>query len=78
LTDLNSLPFFPGSGRKVMNRIILVVASLSALAACGDTFLERTVTGAAIGGGAAAVTGNDVATGVAIGAGAGAVSDIIR
>ena len=61
-----------------MSRIILLVAGLSVLSACGDTFLERTVTGAAIGGGAAAIPGNDIGTGVAIGAGAGAVSDIVR
>lgn len=61
-----------------MSRIIIVVASLSVLSACGDNMFERTVTGAAIGGTAAAVTGNNVATGAAIGAGAGAVSDIVR
>ena len=61
-----------------MSRIILVLASLSVLSACGDTALERTVSGAAIGAGAAAVTGNDVATGAAIGGGAGLVSDIVR
>jgi osmotically inducible lipoprotein OsmB len=61
-----------------MSRIILVVASLSVLSACGDTMLERTVSGAAIGAGAAAVTGNDLATGAAVGAGAGVVSDIVR
>jgi hypothetical protein len=61
-----------------MSRIILVLASVSVLSACGDTFLERTASGAAIGAGAAAVTGNDLATGAVVGAGAGAVSDIVR
>jgi hypothetical protein len=61
-----------------MSRLILIVASLSLLSACGDTFLSRTASGAAIGAGAAAVTDNDIATGAAIGAGAGAVSDIVR
>jgi hypothetical protein len=61
-----------------MSRIILVLASLSVLSACGDTTLERTLSGAAIGAGAAAVTGNNVATGAAVGGGAGLVSDIVR
>jgi hypothetical protein len=61
-----------------MSRIILVLASVSALAACGDTTLERTLSGAAIGAGAAAVTGNDVATGAAVGGGVGLASDIVR
>jgi hypothetical protein len=57
---------------------MFVVAGLTFLAACGDTTLERTLSGAAIGAGAAAVTGNDVATGAAVGGGAGLVSDIVR
>ena len=61
-----------------MSRIILALATVSALAACGDTALERTVSGAAIGAGAAAVTGNDVATGAAVGGGVGLASDIVR
>ena len=61
-----------------MSRAILLVAGLTVLAACGDTTLQRTATGAAIGAGAAAVTGNDVATGAVIGGGAGLVSDIVR
>jgi uncharacterized protein YceK len=61
-----------------MSRIILVVTALSVLSGCGDTFLSRTASGAAIGAGAAAVTGNDVATGAAIGGAAGAVSDGVR
>jgi hypothetical protein len=61
-----------------MPRIILVLVSLTALSACGDTTLSRTASGAAIGAGAAAVTGNDVGTGAVIGGGAGLVSDIIR
>jgi hypothetical protein len=61
-----------------MSRLVLVVASLSILAACGDTTLSRTASGAAIGAGAAAVTGNDVGTGAVIGGGAGLVSDVVR
>lgn len=61
-----------------MSRLIVIAASLTVLSACGDTMLSRTASGAAIGAGAAAVTGNDVATGAVIGGGAGAVSDIIR
>ena len=61
-----------------MSRLILAAASLSLLAACGDTFLSRTASGAAIGAGVAAVTDNDIATGAAIGAGAGAVIDVVR
>jgi hypothetical protein len=60
-----------------MTRVILAFASLAALTACGDTMLERGVTGAAIGGGAAAVTGNSVGAGAAIGAGAGAASTLL-
>jgi osmotically inducible lipoprotein OsmB len=60
-----------------MTRLFLACTAIAALAACGDTALERGVTGAAIGGGAAAVTGNSVGTGAAIGAGAGAASTLI-
>jgi hypothetical protein len=60
-----------------MTRVILACTAFAALGACGDTLLERGVTGAAIGGGAAAVTGNSVGTGAALGAGAGAASTLI-
>jgi uncharacterized membrane protein len=61
-----------------MSRLIVIAAGLTFLSACGDTMLSRTASGAAIGAGAAAVTGNDVATGAVIGGGVGVVSDIIR
>jgi hypothetical protein len=47
------------------------VALFGALAACGDTYLERGASGALIGAGAAAVTDNDPLTGAAIGGTAG-------
>lgn len=61
-----------------MTRLMLALATLAALAGCGDTLFQRTASGAAIGAGAAAVTGNNVAAGAVIGGGAGAVSDAIR
>lgn len=60
-----------------MNRFSLAFATLTILAACGETPLERGVTGAAIGGGAAAVTGQSVAGGAVLGAGAGVASTLI-
>ena len=60
-----------------MTRLLLALTAVAALSACGDTALERGVTGAAIGGGAAAVTGNSVGAGAAIGAGAGAASTLL-
>ena len=56
-----------------MRRIAWLAAlfGATAIAGCGDTYLERGLSGAAIGAGAAAATGNDAATGAAIGAGAG-------
>jgi hypothetical protein len=61
-----------------MTRIMLALATTVALAGCGDTLFERTASGAAIGAGAAAVTGNNVATGAVVGAGAGVVSNAVR
>jgi osmotically inducible lipoprotein OsmB len=61
-----------------MSRLVIVFASLSILAACGDTTLSRTASGAAIGAGAAAVTGNDVGTGAVVGGGVGLASDLVR
>ena len=61
-----------------MSRLVMAFAALSVLVACGDTALSRTASGAAIGAGAAAVTGNDVATGAAVGGGVGLASDIVR
>jgi osmotically inducible lipoprotein OsmB len=52
----------------------LLAAALS-VSACTTADLERAGVGAIIGGGAAAVTGGNVATGVAAGAAAGALCD---
>jgi len=62
--------------RNQMQKITLIAALLgaTALAACGDTYMERGLSGAAIGAGAAAATGNNAATGAAIGAGAGMIT----
>ncbi|WP_199178564.1 hypothetical protein [Acidimangrovimonas sediminis] len=49
----------------------LAFAAVVALAGCGDTYASRGVSGAALGAGAAALTGNDAAAGAALGAGAG-------
>ena len=51
------------------------IAAVLGLAACGDTDLERGVSGAAVGAvGAAALDGN-VVTGAAVGAAAGVLCD---
>lgn len=52
---------------------IIGASVLFALAACGDNNLERTASGAAIGGVAAAATGNSIAAGAAVGAVGGAI-----
>lgn len=52
------------------SKLILAVAVCAGLAACGDTLGEQALGGAAIGAGAAAVTGGSLATGTAVGAGA--------
>jgi hypothetical protein len=52
-----------------------VIALAFALSACGDTDLERGVTGAAIGAGAASLSGNDPIVGGAIGGGIGVLCD---
>jgi hypothetical protein len=52
------------------SKLILAVAVCAGLAACGDTLGEQALGGAAIGAGAAAVTGGSLATGAAVGAGA--------
>ncbi len=51
-----------------------VLAAVATLAACGETDIERTATGAVIGAAAAAVTGENVANGALIGGAVGAVS----
>ncbi len=47
------------------------LALLAALAACGDTPVERTTSGAGIGAGTALVLGASAPWGLALGAGAG-------
>ena len=61
-----------------MAKLVIAFSALAALAACGDTTLSRTASGAAIGAGAAAVTGNNVGTGAVVGGGVGLASDIVR
>ena len=60
-----------------MPRAFWMVGLLSAglLAACGDTDLERGVSGGLFGAGAAAATDNDPLMGAAVGAGAGVFAD---
>ena len=53
---------------------VLLVAGLG-LAACGDTDLERGVTGAAIGGVGAQVLGADPVTGALVGGATGVLCD---
>ncbi len=50
------------------------LAVAATLTACGETDIERTATGAVIGGAAAAVTGESVTTGALLGGAVGAVS----
>lgn len=50
-------------------------AAVLALAACGDTDLERGVSGAAIGGVATAAVDGDVLLGALVGGGAGVLCD---
>jgi hypothetical protein len=51
------------------------VAAVLTLAACGDTDLERGVSGAAIGAVTAEVLGGNVLTGAAVGGAAGVLCD---
>ena len=57
-----------------MKTKFLALAMLATLgvASCGDTLGQQALTGAAIGGGAAALTDNDVGTGIVLGAAASA------
>ncbi|MBP1804794.1 hypothetical protein [Rubellimicrobium aerolatum] len=55
-------------------RLLAVLGVAATLSACGDTDLERTATGATIGAGIAAVTGESALNGALIGGAAGAVS----
>lgn len=52
-----------------------VVASVLALAACGDTDLERGLSGAAIGVLGAELTGGNATTGAVLGGAAGVLCD---
>lgn len=54
---------------------LVITSAVLALAACGDTDLERGVTGAAIGGVGARVAGGDALTGALVGGAAGVVCD---
>jgi len=58
-----------------MTRILLAGAMLGALAACGDTDLERGATGAAAGAVGAEVLDANPVTGAVVGGAAGVVSD---
>jgi hypothetical protein len=51
-------------------KIILMLACIGALSACGDTLGEQALGGGVVGAGAAAATGGGIAEGAAIGAGA--------
>ena len=54
-----------------MKRRIGALAMIAALAACGETPVERATSGAGIGAGSAFVLGASMPWGLAIGAGAG-------
>ena len=54
--------------------LVAIIATLG-LAACGDSDLERGVSGAAIGAVGAELTGGDVVTGAAVGGAAGVLCD---
>lgn len=54
--------------------VIAMIAAVATLAACGETAIERSATGAVIGGAAAAATGESVRDGVLFGGAIGAVS----
>ncbi len=55
--------------------ITVAVAATLGLAACGDTDLERGVSGAAIGAVGAEITGGNTVTGAAVGGAAGVFCD---
>ncbi len=56
-----------------MHKWLLILAGTATLAACGQTALERTATGAVIGGAAAKALGEDVSEGALYGGAAGAM-----
>ncbi len=55
--------------------ITVAIAAILGLAACGDTDLERGVSGAAIGAVGAEITGGNPVTGAAVGGAAGVFCD---
>ena len=55
--------------------ITVAIAATFGLAACGDTDLERGVSGAAIGAVGAELTGGNAVTGAAVGGAAGVFCD---
>ena len=57
---------------------VLAIAALLGLSACGDTDLERGLTGAAAGGIAAEALGGDFATGAVVGGAAGVLCDDVN
>ncbi len=52
-----------------------LAAAALLLTACGYSTADRAASGAAIGGGTAAVVGGDVVAGAAVGAAVGAITD---
>ena len=56
-------------------KLIIAMSVAATLAACGDSDLERGLSGAAAGAVAADVTDNDVGTGALIGGAAGVLCD---
>lgn len=54
---------------------VAAIAAVLGLSACGSTDLERGVTGAAIGAGAASLTGNNPVVGAAVGGSVGVLCD---
>lgn len=54
---------------------VFATAAVLGLAGCGDTDLERGLSGAAIGGVTANVLGGDTATGALVGGAAGVLCD---
>jgi hypothetical protein len=55
----------------------LVTVAALGLSACGDTDIERGLSGAAIGGVSTAVVGGNIATGAIVGGAVGALCDDI-
>ena len=66
---------------RVRNDLILVGFAALSLTACGHTYAQRGLSGAAIGAGAGAVgssvLGGDPVTGAVVGAGVGGVTGVV-